>query len=333
MADKKKTTPTTFTHWGRPNWLRMYEYNYEYGESYYRNQVKYISTSRYSSESNSEMDTRKAYLQRRRAAPPPRAMSFIERWSDEPFYGLNYGYGLSRSARAESRTRELSQHKSSIETSDMRSRRAQSEFSRLSTAAQTSSNYASQSLLSQMKSVKSSSIAVQQESASYEQQVRSRRARSVEASMTSGSYGFSATNASDDCLMRSDAMRSRRERSESRFSREGSLTKNTLAVEDNMMKGKTSDGSTYEYPRHHLVCTEKCPMFTDPVHHRRFVIGNKFGDAAALGGFDVLYDPSVYKKTRQLLQRFSQERQIEATIYESSRETESQSRGIFQYSR
>jgi len=329
MADKKKTTPApTFTHWGRPNWLRMYEYNYEYGESYYRNQVKYISTSRYASETNSEMDTRKAYLLRRRAAPPPRAMSFIERWSDEPFYGVDYGYGLSRSVRAESRTRELSQHKSSVDISDMRSRRAQSEFSQRST--QQTSNYASQSLLSQMKSVKSSSIAVQQESASYESQVRSRRARSVEASMSSG-YHATATNASDDCLMRSDALRSRRAQS---VMREGSLTRSTLGVEENMMKGQTLDGSsTYEYPRHHLVCTEKCPMYTSPVDHRRFVIGNKFGDAAALGGFDVLYDPTVYKKTRALLQRFSQERQIEATIYESSRETESQSRGIYQYSR
>jgi len=367
ILKKKTTSPGLFTHWARPRWLRMYDYNYEYGESYYRNQVRYVSTSKYSSESSSSVDTRRAYLARRRAQSPPRAKSFIERWAEEPFYGR----GFSR-ARSEVR-------------------------------ASAASNYASDSLLSQIRSTRESSAAVQKQSQSIQEQIRQRRARSVEAIAAAANDAYYA---SDDCLMRSNALnarsssvarsvraqsvaaeldssysrqvrassvsrsrreqsysaeldssssysrqvregsvsRSRREQSYSseadsqsaysRQAREGSLTRSTLAVNDsNVLVGTTLDNSiNYEYPRQHLVCTEKCPLFSNPEHHRRFVIGNRFLDAAALGGFDVLYDPAVYKKTRSLLQRFSQERQIEPTIYESSRETESQSRQLSQSS-
>lgn len=366
LLSKKKTTstPGQFTHWARPRWLRMYDYNYEYGESYYRNQVRYLSTSKVSSNS-SYTDSRRAYLARRSAEAPPRAKSFIERWAEEPFYGR----GFSR-ARSEIR-------------------------------ASAASNYASDNLLSQIRSTRESSAAVQKMSQNIQEQMRERRARSVEAISAAANDAYYA---SDDCLMRSTALRSssvarsvraqsvaaeidssysrevrassvarsrreqsyaaeldssssysrqlregsvarsRREQSYSseldsqsaysRQAREGSLTRSTLAVDDsNTLVGKSLDNTiSYEYPRQHLVCTEKCPLFSNPEHHRRFVIGNRFLDAAALGGFDVLYDPAVYKKTRSLLQRFSQERQIEPTIYESSRETESQSRQLSQSS-
>jgi hypothetical protein len=61
-------------------------------------------------------------------------------------------------------------------------------------------------------------------------------------------------------------------------------------------------------------------------------MGNKYIDAAALGGFDVLYDPSAYSKTRTLLKRLSEERDIvteyraESEARSTKRDTESQVR-------
>lgn len=78
----KKKGPALYTHWARPR-VRTYEYNYEYGESYYRPQVRYISTTRALSSSSSsvQLDTRRSRLERRRRGPsPPGALSFIERF-------------------------------------------------------------------------------------------------------------------------------------------------------------------------------------------------------------------------------------------------------------
>lgn len=87
-AKKKKTT--LFCHWGRPR-VRTYQYNYEYQESYYRPMVRYISTSTALARSSVKVETRRERLERRRrAASPPGALSFIERFgyeilSDFPF--------------------------------------------------------------------------------------------------------------------------------------------------------------------------------------------------------------------------------------------------------
>jgi hypothetical protein len=322
-------------------------------------------------------------------------MTFIERWSAEPFYGLHGGFVSRRSssvardynnsasydnynynarsqressqlrssmsmARGESMEREetsQAQYRSNLRSrrevdsaeremsemrysrapSEMRSRRDMFEYNTRHRIDGTS-NYASSTLLDQIKSVRATSAALQAESDIVQLRLRERRARSLEALRRAemDGYTYSAQGASDDCLMRSNAMlgefdydaanRTRRAQSvlsdiEARYAREGSLTRSTLAVdENNILHGRTLDDAYhYDYPRHHLVCTEKCPLYTDPEYHRRFVIGNKFVDAAALGGFDVLYDPTVYKKTRNLLSRLSEERDVDTTLYESTR--------------
>jgi len=169
-------------------------------------------------------------------------------------------------------------------------------------------------------------VALEEESAQVQQRLMSRRARSVEALRRVEMDYVAATSGSDDCLMRSDAMdsarRTRREASvqrdiQQRYSmeREGSVARNTQMDQSSI---------NVEYPNYHLVCSQKCPMYTDPEHHRRFLIGNRFNDAAALGGFDVLYDPTVYKNTRKLLTRLSEERDVESTMYESTRESSSE---------
>lgn len=86
MADakKKKGSGGLFTHWARPR-VRTYQYNFEYGESYYRPLVKYISTSKALSAASvnssvSSVETKRTRLERRRrAGTPPGALSFIER--------------------------------------------------------------------------------------------------------------------------------------------------------------------------------------------------------------------------------------------------------------
>jgi hypothetical protein len=355
-----------------------------------------VSTSRgaselnYSSSSSSygyDSSARQTSFSRRRAISPPKAQSFIERWSAEPFYGSGFvsrpslvrdERGLSqyrsasqargesqyrstraesqereaslyrstraesqareasvyRSTRAESNERELSSEvRSTRGRSELRSRRAQSEldYAVPITRFSASSNYASDNLLNQINSVRASSAALQEESNEIQSRIRQRRARSLEALRRAD---IDAYYANDDCLMRSNAIggnfatdtarRSRREQSilsdiESRYTREGS----SMTVADN-----------YQYPQHHLVCRENCPLYTDPEHHRRFLIGSKFVDAAALGGFDVLYDPTVYSKTRKMLQRLSEERDVDTTTYESTRESSadrSRSRSRYAY--
>jgi len=330
-GSKKKITPGQYTHWARPKWIRMYSYNFEYGESYYRPQVRYMSTTKYKASSEidyssnySHVDVRKAYQERRHAMAPPRAQSFIERWSAEPFYGRGFSssrysssrdYSAQSSRRMESAEREVSSSSATM-TQETRSRRAQSEMN--STRA---SSYASSALLQQINHARATSVALQEESAQVQQRLMQRRARSVEALRRVEMDYVAATHGSDDCLMRSDAMdsarRTRREQSvqrdiQQRWSREGSVARNTQMDESTI---------NFDYPSHHLVCSQKCPLYTDPEHHRRFLIGNRFNDAAALGGFDVLYDPTVYKNTRKLLTRLSEERDVESTVYESTRES------------
>jgi len=376
----KKASAGQYTHWARPRWIRMYNYNYCFGESYYRPQVQYMSTSKVASEINSsyssnvsassassyDSSSSRSYRSRRRSVSPPRAMTFIERWTSQPFY--DYGFSSHRSSsaarnvsssssldiessslrRAESRERALSQSRTtraqsieresselrstraqSIErasselrstraSSELRSRRAQSEA--IASRYSGRSNYASTSLLNQINHVRATSAAVQEEAGLLRDRLRQRRAHSLEALQRAESPLYAATAASDDCLMRSDALdssrRGRREQSileeiGARYGREGSLSR----VEDEeFMKN-------YKYPTHHLVCTESCPFYTDPVHHRRFVIGQKFNDAAALGGFDVIYDPTVLTKSKRLLQRLSEERDVDTILYESTRES------------
>jgi len=71
-----KRDATQFTHWRRPA-CRMYQYNYEVAESYYKPQVKYIETGGTA----------------RRRFGPPGAQTFMERWAADPFYGRTESLG------------------------------------------------------------------------------------------------------------------------------------------------------------------------------------------------------------------------------------------------
>jgi len=325
MADtKKKITPGVFTHWARPR-VRTYEYNYEYGESYYRPLVKYISTSRASSYSASSsscsVDSRRMrFERRRRAASPPGALSFIERWSYEPFYGYGIGFRSRQSLERTSTANFQSSLSSSTESAIAASRavRAQSviDSSRSIRARSASRSARAQSVAAVQQSSLSSSAL------SSLADIRSERARSLEAA-----YNY----ASDDCLMRSTALRSARAASQE-IMNTSSLTNRTLVLDDkNILHGRTLDERYYlDYPKQHLVCPLDCPLHNSPEWRRRFLIGNRFLDAAALGGFDVLYDPSVYKNSRRLLAKLAErsESESEEVLIERSSESESSKRRI-----
>ncbi|ODN03760.1 Flightin [Orchesella cincta] len=291
MAEGKKKQTTLFTHWARPR-FRMYEYNYEVGESYYRPLVRYISTSsaltQSSSGSSFQVETKRERSARRsRAASPPGAQSFIERWTNEPFYG--YGIGFKSKVSSSSQ-------QSSLESSS---------------STKISSEY--QSLQQQSLSALSSEL-------------RQRRARSVEAA---------SRYASDDCLMRSNALsalRSSAAAASNDVLNTTSLTRKTLVLDrENVLHGKTLDERHYlDYPKQHLVCPDNCPLHNSPEWRRRFLIGNRFLDAAALGGFDVLYDPSVYSTSRRLLAKLasSRESETEEIVIERNSEAASSRRRV-----
>lgn len=296
MAEgKKKQTAVNFTHWARPR-FRTYEYNYEYGESYYRPLVRYISTSSalVQSSSSGQVETkRQRSVRRSRAASPPGALSFIERWTNEPFYGYGIGF-RSKVASASS-----SSAQSHLESSS--STRIASEY--------------------HSKSVQRQSLASARSS-----EVRQIRARSVEAA---------SRFASDDCLMRSTALNSLRS-SAAAISDDvlnsTSLTRRTLVLDkENVLHGKTLDERYYlDYPKQHLVCADNCPLHNRPEWRRRFLIGNRFMDAAALGGFDVLYDPTVYSSSRRLLAKLaeSKESETDEIVIERNSEAASSRRRI-----
>jgi hypothetical protein len=111
-----------------------------------------------------------------------------------------------------------------------------------------------------------------------------------------------------------------------------SLTNKTLHLDNqNVLHGRTLDERYYvDYPKQHLVCPPDCPLHDNPEWRRRFLIGNRFLDAAALGGFDVLYDPAVYQKSRRLLGRLAEtsEYDTEELSYERSLDSESSRRRI-----
>lgn len=186
------------------------------------------------------------------------------RWTNEPFYGRGVGFRSRESVE-----RDLFSSSSSVESSS-------------------ATRVAEQSYLRRQQSASLSSST----------DVRSTRAKSLEAA-----YKY----ASDDCLMRSTALDSAV--STSRMARAASqeilnttsLTKKTLVLDDrNVLHGRTLDERHYlDYPKQHLVCPENCPLHNNPEWRRRFLIGNRFLDAAALGGFDVLYDPTVFTTSRR----------------------------------
>jgi len=323
MADvKKKKNLTLFTHWARPR-VRTYQYNFEYGESYYRPLVQYISTSRAlsssssmsASSSSSTYETRRMKMERRRrAASPPGALSFIERWAHEPFYG--YGIGF-RSRSALSSERSLSStFQSSASQESSRSLRAQSVAAMQSSSSMESS-----------RSVRAQSVARMQSSSSLSASTdyRSERARSLEAA-----YRY----ASDDCLMRSTAITSARaaRAASADIMNTSSLTNKTLVLDNqNVLHGRTLDERHYlDYPKQHLVCPDNCPLHNSPEYRRRFLIGNRFLDAAALGGFDVLYDPTVYRNSRRLLAKLAERSESESDeiIIQRSSESDSSKRRI-----
>jgi len=310
MADlKKKSSAALYTHWARPR-VRTYQYNYEYSESYYRPMVRYISTSRAlsaaSTSSNSYSSSSSYNYRRSRQGSPPGALSFIERWTYEPFYG--YGIGF-RSKQSSDRSYS-SAFQSSSQALSSSSRRVAEDFSR-SVRAQSAS-----------RSVRAQSVAAMQRESSVSRSsatnIRSSRARSVAAE---DDYGY----ASDDCLMRSNAALRRARAVSEEIMNTSSLTNKTLCLDNqNVLHGRTLDERCYlDYPKQHLVCSDSCPLHNCPEWRRRFLIGNRFLDAAALGGFDVLYDPSVYKNSRRLLSKLSERNESDSEEVLIQRSTES----------
>jgi len=296
-----------YTHWARPR-VRTYQYNYEYGESYYRPLVRYISTSRALSQSStSSYSSSSSYSYRRsRQGSPPGALSFIERWAHEPFYG----YGIGFRSRLSSERSLSSAFQSALSSS---SQIAQSLESSRSLRAQSVS-----------RSLRAQSVAAMQRESSVARSsvadIRSSRARSLASRF-----------ASDDCLMRSTALNRARAASEE-IMNTSSLCNKTLVIDDqNILHGRTLDRRHYlDYPQQHLVCSENCPLHNCPEWRRRFLIGNRFLDAAALGGFDVLYDPSVYRNSRRLLSRLSErnESDSEELLIQRSSESDASRRRI-----
>lgn len=300
---------------------------------------------------------------------------FQPRWSDEPFYGYGIGF-RSRAGRASSEQVASSSASYDLESSSARSTvaafRARSERARSvsrersvvrESSASRALSVARESSVSRAQSVaRESSMSVARESVARaqsiarEQSLMARaqsvaRAESVSRSLQRDESLLSSMDlrsqraraidiasryASDDCLMRSNALDaaygvSARALSASReILNTNSLTRRTLALDSqNVLHGRTLDERYYAlYPKQHLVCPENCPLHNNPDWRRRFLIGNRFLDAAALGGFDVLYDPSVYKNSRRLLARLaeSSEYDTEEISYERSAQSESSRR-------
>ncbi|CAL8125888.1 unnamed protein product [Orchesella dallaii] len=306
MAEGKKKQVTLFTHWARPR-MRTYEYNYEYGESYYRPLVRYISTSSALTQSSSsvssvQVETKRQRSERRsRAASPPGALSFIERWTNEPFYGYGIGF-RSKVASSSSAQSSLESSSSTRIAAEYQSRSLQTRQSRAASVAA--------SELRQTRQSRAASVTASE--------LRQTRARSVEAA---------SRYASDDCLMRSTALRSSAAAASDDILNATSLTKRTLVLDrENVLHGKTLDERYYlDYPKQHLVCPDNCPLHNRPEWRRRFLIGNRFLDAAALGGFDVLYDPTVYSTSRRLLSKLAESRESETDEIVIERNSESAS--------
>lgn len=228
-----------------------------------------------------------------------------KRWSYEPFYGYGIGF-RSRHYRASSEQLTSSSLSSSLLQSSASVERSRRELSRARSVALEQN----QSELRQQSSIDTN---------------RSRRARSID---------IVSRYASDDCLMRSTALNSAanaisaRARSASRDIMETqSLTSKTLHLDNrNVLHGRTLDERYYlDYPKQHLVCPLDCPLHNSPEWRRRFLIGNRFLDAAALGGFDVLYDPTVYRNSRRLLAKLSERSEYDADEISIQRNIESES--------
>lgn len=228
-----------------------------------------------------------------------------KRWSYEPFYGYGIGF-RSRHYRASSEQLTSSSLSSSLLQSSASVERSRRELSR----ARSVTLEQNQSELRQQSSIDTN---------------RSRRARSID---------IVSRYASDDCLMRSTALNSAanaisaRARSASRDIMETqSLTSKTLHLDNrNVLHGRTLDERYYlDYPKQHLVCPLDCPLHNSPEWRRRFLIGNRFLDAAALGGFDVLYDPTVYRNSRRLLAKLSERSEYDADEISIQRNIESES--------
>lgn len=233
------------------------------------------------------------------------------RWSGEPFYGYGIGF-RSRHYRASS---EQLSSSSSLQSSSFQSSASVERSRRELSRARSVALEQNRSELRQQSSIENS---------------RSRRARSID---------IAARYASDDCLMRSTALNSAanaisaRARSASRDIMETqSLTSKTLHLDDrNVLHGRTLDERYYlDYPKQHLVCPVDCPLHNNPEWRRRFLIGNRFLDAAALGGFDVLYDPTVYRNSRRLLSKLAERSEYETDeiSYERNIASESSRRRI-----
>jgi len=318
---KPPSGPGNFTHWKRPN-SRMYIYNYEYGESYYQPQVRYlasisseskVSTSVSSSSSSYRSSARSASRSvssraLRASSTPPGAQSFIERWTSDPFYG-RYGPAPSWSRNQVSVDDSVSLLRSMRASSESRINRVEESWALSSEAATSRSVRASsETRLSQLEQRAEASAS------------RSRCSRNVQSS--------SETSSSENIR----SLRQRAKLCASSLEEISSLSSNTRSnIREALARASETsalatayDAYAKDYPHQHVVCPPNCPLHNDPNYKRRFVLGNRYLDAAALGGFDVLYDPAnstkLVKKLRSVNETESEEIYAErSSEMESSR--------------
>jgi len=106
-ATKETKGPALYKHWKRPH-TRMYDYNYQVAESYYKPQVQYAG---YIAGPGPEGKGRKI---RRRSVSPPPPQSFLERWAANPFYGKEMdSIDLERESLVRARNRARSMTRAS----------------------------------------------------------------------------------------------------------------------------------------------------------------------------------------------------------------------------
>jgi len=329
LKRKPPSGPSTFTHWRRPA-TRMYDYNFEYGESYYQPQVRYLAsisststavsseTSSSSYRASARSTSRTSRTLRARSTPPP-AQSFIERWTSDPFYGR---YGPAPSWR-----RHLEASSSSASAS--RSVRASSE-ERSSLLEQESSSVQASRMVRASSESRVSRLLAESAAVQTTESQRSQRSSSVARKVQSSSEASSAVNI-HSLRQRALACASSLEEISSLSSSTRSNIREALArASETSAVASAYDAYAKDYPHQHLVCDTGCPLHNDPDFRRRFVLGNRYLDAAALGGFDVLYDPTASNKLIKKLRSVNETESEEISVERSSEMESSRLRARYQ---
>lgn len=334
VGKKKASGPSNFTHWKRPN-SRMYIYNYEYAESYYQPQVRYlasissestVSSSTSSYRSSARSASRSVTNRKLRASStPPRAKSFIERWTSDPFYG-RYGPLPSWNRSQTTATDDsVSLLRSMRASSESRVARESREFEESCLAESLQSTAISRSVRASSES-RISRLEQQSALSSSEANICQASRRNAQSSAeTSSSANIHSLR------QRASACASSLEAISSLSSSTRTNIKEALArANETSVLASAYDAYAKDYPRQHIVCTANCPVHNDPEYKRRFVLGNRYLDAAALGGFDVLYDPANSTKLVKKLRSVNESESEEISVERSSEMQSSRLRARYQ---